>query len=147
MPDAPPAAGEAVLIISADVSFLVVIRHFVQVAGSQLGVTAAALEEVVHAVDELSANSILHGYQGAPGRLEIRCRVEGEALVITLRDQAPAFDPTSQPDPDLAAPLEARGVGGLGIYLSRTMMDEMRYRRLPAGENELTLVKRAARNR
>lgn len=145
MPDPKTTAGEAVLTISADVSFLVVIRRFVQAAADNLGVAATAVEDVVHAVDELSANAILHGYQGAPGMLEIRCRAEGEALVVTLRDRAAAFDPTTMADPNLDLPLEERGVGGLGIYLSRKMMDEMRYQRLPTGENELTLVKRAAR--
>lgn len=145
MLDPQPAVGEAALTISADVSFLVVIRRFVQAAAANVGVPAAAIEDVVHAVDELSANAILHGYHGAPGLVQIRCRHADDAFIVTLVDQAPAFDPTTMPDPDLDVPLEQRGIGGLGIYLSRKMLDEMRYQRLPSGANELTLVKRAAR--
>ena len=145
MPKSQPAAAEAVMTITADVSFLLVIRRFVQAAAANFGVADAAIEDVVHAVDELSANAILHGYQGAPGWLEIRCRPDGDALVVTLCDQTPPFDPTTVPEPDLDVPLDQRRIGGLGIYLSRKMMDEMRYQRLPSGANELTLVKRGAR--
>jgi len=137
-------AGEATLLISADVNFLVVIRRFVQAAAVNFGLTATAIDDLVQAVDELSANIILHGYAGAPGQIEVRCRAEGGGVTVRLRDQAPPFDPTTRADPNLGVPLEQRPVGGLGIYLSRKMVDELRYRRLPSGENELTLVKRAA---
>ena len=36
--------------------------------------------------------------------------------------------------------MEERPIGGLGVYLVRTMMDETRYRR-EEGRNHLTLVK------
>jgi serine/threonine-protein kinase RsbW len=145
MPDAQPAPDAMAMTITADVIFLVVIRRFVRVAGSQAGLADSALDDLEHAVDELSANIILHGYRGAPGQIDIHCQREGEAFTVILRDQAPTFDPTTMSDPDLDVPLEQRGVGGLGIYLSRKMLDDMRYRRLPAGGNELTLVKRAVR--
>jgi len=40
--------------------------------------------------------------------------------------------------------LEQRRPGGLGIYLIRQVMDEVTYRRLPEGGNELLLVRRTA---
>ncbi|MDE2993123.1 MAG: ATP-binding protein [Chloroflexota bacterium] len=43
------------------------------------------------------------------------------------------------PAPDTAASLEERSVGGLGIHLVRTMMDELHYRR-EQGRNYLTLT-------
>ena len=48
---------------------------------------------------------------------------------IEIVDDGPRFDPLEDaplPDPD--APLEDRPVGGLGVHLVRTMMDEMTYR-------------------
>ncbi len=143
MPD-PTPVGEATLVISADVNFLVVIRRFVQVAGANFGLATKAIDDLVQAVDELAANVILHGYQGAPGQIEVRCRAEAGSVAVVLRDQAPAFDPTTHADPDLNVPLEQRQIGGLGIYLSRRMVDDLRYRRLPSGDNEVTLVKHMA---
>ena len=142
MPKAAAPGTEALLTISADVSFLVVIRRFVEAAAANLGLTDRAIEDVVHAVDELSANVILHGYAGAPGLIALRCWAADGALHIALRDQAPAFDPTTMPDPNLDVPLEQRRIGGLGIFLSRRMLDDLRYQRLPTEENVLTLIKR-----
>ena len=142
MPDSAPA--EANLTISADVTYLVVIRRFVQAAAGKFGLSDNATDDLIQAVDELSANIILHGYEGAAGEIDVRCSGGNGNMTVVLRDRAPAFDPTTHTDPDLNVPLEHRQVGGLGIYLSRKMLDEMRYQRLPSGENELTLVKRAA---
>ena len=47
------------------------------------------------------------------------------------------------PEPDPTALLEARSIGGLGIYLIKKMVDDMSYRR-EAGRNHLTLVVRRA---
>jgi serine/threonine-protein kinase RsbW len=58
-----------------------------------------------------------------------------------LRDHAPLFDPTSAPMPDLTRPLEEREPGGLGLYLTRQMVDDWQYRVLPDDGNELTLIK------
>jgi anti-sigma regulatory factor (Ser/Thr protein kinase) len=58
-----------------------------------------------------------------------------------LRDEAPAFDPTQAPEPDITLPLHLRPVGGLGIFLARRLMDAMTYRRTSDQQNEVTLTK------
>jgi serine/threonine-protein kinase RsbW len=135
----------AFIIVSADVRYLVVLRHFVQEASKALDVNARAIDDLIQAVDELAANIILHGYQGQPGQIEVQVRADGGDVAVLLRDQAPPFDPTLVPEPDVTLPLERRPVGGLGIFLSRKLMDEIRHRVMPEGGNEVTLVKRNVR--
>ena len=53
-------------------------------------------------------------------------------------DDGAAFDPTSKADPDTTLGLDDRPVGGLGLYLVRQLMTEVRYRRL-RGRNRLTM--------
>jgi len=127
--------------ISADVRYLVVVRRFVQEAVLGLGADQRTAEDLIHAADELSANIILHGYGSGPGDIEVIVRPEGDGVAVVLRDQAPPFDPAVVSEPNLNVPLEQRPVGGLGIFLSRKLTDELRYRALPEGGNELTLVK------
>lgn len=79
------------------------------------------------AVDEASTNVIKYAYGGAAGFFEIDCDVEGQDIVITIRDRGKAFDPGSVPQPDIGADLEDRKIGGLGIYIMRKMMDEVKY--------------------
>ena len=58
-----------------------------------------------------------------------------------VEDDGPAFDPLLLPAPDVAASLEERKVGGLGVFLVRQMMDAVRYQRV-ATRNQLRMTKR-----
>jgi serine/threonine-protein kinase RsbW/sigma-B regulation protein RsbU (phosphoserine phosphatase) len=97
------------------------------------------------AVEEAVVNIIVHGYGGAADQLcEVRLARDDDAVRITVSDEAPPFDPLTQPPPDTTAPLERRQDGGLGIYFVRTLMDDVRYRR-EGSRNILVLTKRVAR--
>src|SRR5574341_1410793 len=135
----PPGATGT---FSAELKNLAAIRQFVQETAAPLQADPNALHDVVLAVDEMAANVMVHGYRGNPGTVEIEVRPEVSALRVCLRDHAPPFDPTRHPMPDLTLPLEERPVGGLGVYLTRTLMDEVTYRVTLQGGNELTLVKK-----
>jgi serine/threonine-protein kinase RsbW len=128
--------------IAAELNNLAEIRRFVQETATALGIDPAVIPNLILAVDEAASNIITHGYQGQGGIIEVEVSREEDALVIRLRDEATPFDPTSVPPPDLILPLQQRPVGGLGIHLIRQVMDEMAYRIMPQGGNELTLVKR-----
>lgn len=137
--------AQAELTVPADVRYLVLIRRFIHEAAQVLGAVTKPIDDLVQAADELATNTILHGYRGQPGWIEVAVRPAGGDLLVILRDQAPPFDPTLVPEPDLSLPLERRPVGGLGVYLSRKLTDEIRHHALPAGGNEVILVKRGVR--
>ena len=118
------------------------IRHFVEATGSQLGLESSVIADLRQAVDEAVSNILMHGYQDQAGPLRLDIGRKGTDLWVRLRDEAPLFDPTQVPPPDLTIPLLLRPPGGLGLLLIRQAMDELRYRPLSGGGNELTLVKR-----
>ena len=92
-------------------------------------------------LEEVAINVINFGHDGGLHEIEIALTSELDALTIEVIDNGRAFDPTKDATvPDVTLPIEERPVGGLGVYLVRTMMDEMRYRR-EEGRNHLTLVK------
>jgi anti-sigma regulatory factor (Ser/Thr protein kinase) len=128
--------------VPASLELLAQIRRFVKERGTTLGVDPDTLSEVVLAVDEAATNAILHGYAGREGFLEIEVGLEGDALVIRLRDEAAPFDLATVPPPDLSAPAEERVLEGMGIYLIRQAVDELSHRTTLERGNELTLVKR-----
>ena len=96
----------------------------------------------VHLVlEELSLNIMNHGKDRNLHEIEITLTSEAAALTIEIVDDGRPFNPLKDaPEPDLKSALEDRPVGGLGIHLVRTMMDELHYRR-EQGRNHLTLVK------
>jgi serine/threonine-protein kinase RsbW len=112
----------------------------------ELQTPSLAIEDLTLAIDEAVTNIIIHGYQGVPGIIELEVRRDGERLLVTIRDQAPLFDPTTVPRPDLSIPLDRRPFGGMGVHLMRESLDGIHYRALPGGGNELTLVKNAIRS-
>ncbi len=132
-----------ILHVAAELTNLGAMRRFVEESTLSLFADARTAYALVHAVDECTTNIIEHGYGHQPGSIEIEINRVGDNLVIVLRDHAPPFDPTGVPPPDLTRPLEQREPGGLGIYLTRQMVDQWHYRTLPDGGNELTLIKLA----
>lgn len=130
-----------ILHVTAELTNLSGLRRFVEESALSLSADEQTAFSLAHAVDECATNIIVHGYRGQPGAIEIEIDRVGETLTIVLRDHAPLFDPTSAPMPDLTRPLEEREPGGLGLYLTRQMVDDWQYRVLPDDGNELTLIK------
>lgn len=117
-------------------------RVFVRQAAEDAGMEDGDSYKVQLAVDEACTNIIEHGCKGAcDEEIEITCTTSEDALMIMIRDHGQPFDPTCVPDPDVHTDLRSRQVGGLGIYLMRQMMDEVRYETLGESGNVLTLVK------
>jgi len=82
------------------------------------------------ALEEIITNTISYGYNDSdPHLIRIELQVDGETLRARIEDDARAFDPTEAPDPDVTAALVDRPVGGLGVRLVRTLMDDVRYAR------------------
>jgi anti-sigma regulatory factor (Ser/Thr protein kinase) len=103
----------------------------------------AAVQAAQVALDELLSNTVRAGYEpGAPaGEIEVGFSVRSSQLEIVITDDARPFNPLERPDPDVAAPLEEKPIGGLGIYLVKKLMDAVEYERV--GErNRLRLGKR-----
>lgn len=93
-------------------------------------------------LEELVLNVVNHGSRGGEGEINIELVSDPEAVVIQLIDDGRPFDPlTDAPEPDTESGIEDRAVGGLGIHLVRTMMDDVTYRR-EENKNHMRLVKR-----
>lgn len=94
------------------------------------------------AADEAASNIIEHAYEGvSDGALYVNCDMNGDIIVITLRDTGKSFNPAKVKEPDLKADLSERQIGGLGVYLMRKLMDSVDYESSQSG-NILTMTKR-----
>src|SRR5271165_896678 len=109
------------------------IRRFVKGAAGRAGIEDAKAYQLQLAVDEIATNIILYGYKGAGegAVISIDAEITGAALIVTLKDQSPPFDPRTMQLPemqDLTRPLEERKVGGLGIFFAFQGVDRFEYR-------------------
>ena len=103
-----------------------------------------AVADMIIALNEALVNVVRHGYQQQPGRVEMTLLREADTLLIELLDEAPLFDPTAVPTPDITVPLAQRPLGGMGIHMMREFIDELTYQVTADGRNQLTLVKHRA---
>jgi serine/threonine-protein kinase RsbW len=115
-----------------------VIRQF----GDLHEVPSRVLYAVNLALDEVVTNVVRHGFDN-PKEEEVVAHVTARSreVVTEVTDAGRTFDPLTVPPPDLTAPLSERSLGGLGIHLIRSLMDEVEYRR-ENGKNVLTMRKR-----
>ena len=106
------------------------------------GIPPATAYAVNLSVDELLTNTISYGYEDSEEhRIDLMIRLDGDLLALEISDDGVEFEPDSAEDPDTDASIEDRPVGGLGIFLTRQMMDSFDYRR-DEGRNIVTLTKK-----
>jgi anti-sigma regulatory factor (Ser/Thr protein kinase) len=67
--------------------------------------------------------------------------MQNESIILVLTDTGKEFDPTMVPDADVTLSAEDRQIGGLGIFLIRQIMNEVKYERIE-GKNILTMEKK-----
>ena len=127
--------------VKAKLENLAVIDDFVIEAMKQFGAEDETFQ-VQLAVNEACTNIIQHAYSGGSEKpIKILCSMSVNDLVIQIRDWGEPFDPDSVPQPDIESELFERKLGGLGIFLMKQMMHEVRYI-FHAGEyNELIMTK------
>jgi serine/threonine-protein kinase RsbW len=106
------------------------------------GIPSAVSYDINLALEELLTNTISYGFDDGPGHvIEVRIRREAADVVVEVIDNARPFDPFKAPVPNLDASIDDRPIGGLGVYLVKTVMDDVQYRRAD-GRNHVTLRKR-----
>jgi serine/threonine-protein kinase RsbW len=127
--------------IKAKLENLAAISDFIAEAMKQLGIEQEIFQ-VQLAVNEACTNIIQHAYSGESEKpIRIICSMSGNDLLIRIRDWGKSFDPSSVPSPEIDAELFERQLGGLGIFLMRQMMDEVRYVSYAGEHNEVIMIK------
>lgn len=94
------------------------------------GVPASVRRSLHVVLDELLANSAMHGLAGREdGTVTVEAAVAAGRLTVTIRDNGTAFDPFARAAPDTTLSVKDRPIGGLGIHLVQQLVDEVSYRR------------------
>jgi serine/threonine-protein kinase RsbW len=123
------------------------IRDFIYGNASAAGFSDEVIEKIILAVDEACTNIIKHAYKLNPeGEILIKIKYNTNKLVVELTDYGISFEPEKIPDPDLRKYYQQHKVGGLGMYLIKTLMDEVKYISIPGEYNQVLLTKSLNQN-
>jgi anti-sigma regulatory factor (Ser/Thr protein kinase) len=118
------------------------LAQLVEQFGEANGFTSDDINSVNLLLDEIVVNIISHGYDDElEHQIRVTLTLERDMLSIRVEDDGRPFDPLEAPAPNLDLPIEQRAVGGLGIYIARSIADQMQYRR-EGNLNILTITKR-----
>ena len=110
--------------------------------GEQQGWQPDLIFHVQLAIDEVGTNVIEHGKNAEVHLIEVYLTSTTDSVILEIADDGAPFNPLEEaPTADVTLSLEDRAIGGLGLHLIKTLMDEQGYQRVD-GKNLLTLVKR-----
>lgn len=103
------------------------------------------IHDIELSFEEILVNVFSYAYTDSKGEVELSVDYipDHRELHIYIRDWGLEFNVLDHPEPDVGAPLEMREKGGLGIFLTKRLMDDVRYQH-DGESNTVTLVKRLA---
>ncbi len=121
------------LTLPGDLNSLEPLTDLVLEQAELAGLDTRATYQLRLAVDEIATNIILHGYQeqALQGEIVVTAEVNDQALVVTLEDTAPPYNPLKRDinrvKEDFEKPLHERSIGGLGVYFAIHAVSEFHY--------------------
>lgn len=141
----PTTECEYQLRIPSETDNLELIREFVTKVAEKVGFNSDDTGKIELACDEACTNVIKHAYSAdkndGKNSLDILIKVEYDKFTLMVTDHGKGFDPNAIKTPDMQEYLAQLKVGGLGIYLMKTLMDEVDYQMEPGVKNQVKMVK------
>ena len=124
-----------------DVRQVTQLNDFVKQFTVATGVDKKVMRQLQLAIEEVVVNVMSYAYPlETEGDILVEAAFNGQRIKFTISDEGAAFDPTIAKNADTSLSAEERPIGGLGILLTRKLVDTINYERIN-GRNILTLKK------
>lgn len=128
-------------VFSASIEELDNVSSFVEEELEKADCGMRAQMQIAVALEEMFVNVAHYAYSGESGTVTVGVGVADGVASISLTDSGVAFDPLAKTDPDISLSAEERGIGGLGIYMVKKSMDDVKYERVE-NKNVFTMFKK-----
>ena len=133
---------EKSIILVNDISEVSRLYEFIEKVGNDFSLTPDIVFNLNLVLEEAVVNIINYAYPKEDHQHIYLCaKMRDDSIVLVLTDTGKEFDPTAAPEADVTLSADERGIGGLGIFLIRQIMNEVKYERIE-GKNVLTLEKK-----
>lgn len=129
------------LTVEAKIENIGRVTEFVKEELLKCGCSKKSLRQINIAIDELFGNIARYAYPKKLGTATVKIEVERfVSAIITFVDKGIPYNPLEQADPDVTLGAEEREIGGLGIFIVKNSMDDVKYE-YKDGQNILTIKK------
>jgi len=135
LPTAEGVSNVVELRIPSRAEWVGVARLAVAGIASRLQFSIEDIEDLKLAVAEACTNCIQHAH--GSDAVRISCAISSDKIVVTVQDSGKGFAGRELAPQELGEPK----VGGLGVFLIRSLMDDVDYELNPESGTKLTMTK------
>jgi serine/threonine-protein kinase RsbW len=108
------------------------VEKFLRHVNKTLRLDDGTMYRLLVSCTEAVNNAIVHGNKNDPDRLVIlRCSATQNSVTVRVKDEGQGFDPDALPDPREEKNLLKES--GRGVFLIRSLMDDVKFRKLKRG--------------
>ena len=133
---------EKSIILANDISEISRLYEFIEELGNDFSLSPDIVFNLNLVLEEAVVNVINYAYPKEEHQyIYLSATMKDGSIILVLTDTGKEFDPTAAPEADVTLSAEDRQIGGLGIFLIRQIMNEVKYERIE-GKNVLTLEKK-----
>lgn len=133
---------EKSIILANNISEITRLYEFIEELGNDFSLSPDIVFNLNLVLEEAVVNVINYAYPKEEHQsIYLSARMHEGSIVLVLTDTGKEFDPTAAPEADVTLSADDRQIGGLGIFLIRQIMNEVKYERID-GKNILTLEKK-----
>ena len=133
---------EKSIVLANEISEISRLNGFIEEIGEEFGLTPDVVFNLNLVLEEAVVNVINYAYPKEDHQwIYLSAKLQEGSIILVLTDTGKEFDPTMAPEADITLSADEREIGGLGIFLIRQIMNEVRYERIE-GKNVLTLEKK-----
>ncbi|MCT4594648.1 MAG: ATP-binding protein [Anaeromicrobium sp.] len=126
--------------VPSKAEYVNVVRLTTSAVASRMGFNIEEIEDIKVAVAEACTNAIKYGNCACEENLEnfnIKYCVEYDKMIVEIQDNGKGFCIQDIEEPDLTSPKE----GGLGIFIIRSLMDEVDIMSAPEKGTIIKMIK------
>jgi len=114
--------------ISCNLDNLKVFRNFVTEFLHPYAINKIVLNQIILAVDEITANLIKHANKEDESKsVKLTILQLGDTFLFELTDNGIPFDPTTYVEPDMPTKIKDKKGGGWGLFLVKQIMDKVEF--------------------
>lgn len=121
-----------------------ILSQFIESFLQKCGCVKNFIYEFLLSCEEIFVNICFYAYKSAEGEISVDICMINDHIKIVFSDSGAKFDPTKFENKNINSKIYNRKPGGLGIFLAKKTMDEMKYTR-KCDKNILVMTKKIGR--
>ncbi len=116
------------------------VKDYARTVFSKTTCQANFIFKILLVVEEIFVNIVSYAYDEPGGEISFGMYADQKLVKLQFKDSGRPFDPLTQQNPDITLPAKQRTAGGLGIFMTKKIMDTIDYAYVD-GQNVLTMTK------